>query len=228
MKRTETRLIIALLLTALVIPLCNIALLGSLSVITENDVAYPERVSQIISYAKELIGVICVFASSGMLAFAFVLRKCRRAAAWICFLSVPLTYLVSGICDMAFYGTRAFSIVYVIPMLVNCIFECLRYLAVIIIAKRIGDNARKTGRGFALEVFSAEGATSRAAIFTSLTVFVTLIVTSLTDTIALLAEYGAPLNSSEATYLVLPYLTAVVYTVIGYLVIYCIGRSAVR
>ena len=129
---------------------------------------------------------------------------------------------------MAFYGMRAFSIVYVIPMLVNCIFECLRYLAVMIIAKRIGDNARKTGRGFALEVFSAEGATSRAAVFTSLTVFVTLIVTSLTDTIALLAEYGAPLNSSEATYLVLPYLTAVVYTLIGYLVIYCIGRSAVR
>lgn len=225
MKKTERRLIISLLLTAMLIPLVNAILLGSLVIITETDVAYPERVSQIISYAKEIINVVSVFATGGMLAYAFALRKSMKAAAWICFLSVPMVYLTSGLCDMAFYGTRAFSFVYVIPMLINCLFECLRYLIVILVARRIGNSARSSGRSFTLDFFSTDGALSRAAVWSAVIVFITLIFTSLTDTVALLAEYGAPLNSSEATYLILPYLTAIVYSAIGYLTICLEGKK---
>lgn len=228
MKRTESKLVAALILTAIVIPVLNVAVLGSLAVMTENDVAYPDRVPQVISYAKEIIGVVSVFASAGLLAFAFALRKSAKTAAWICFLSVPFTYLSAGLCDMAFYGTRAFSLVYVLPMVVNCVFECLRYFIVIIIARRIGSGARKSGRSFGLEVFSTDGALSRAAVFTTITVFITLIITSLTDTVALLAEYGAPVNSGEATYLILPYITAVVYSMIGYFAVYAAGKAVLK
>lgn len=228
MKRTERRIFIALILTALVIPLLNAILLGSLVVITETDVAYPERLSQIISYAKEIINVVSVFATAGALAYAFVVRKSMKAAAWICFLSVPMVYIASGLCDMAFYGTRAFSLVYLIPMLINCVFECLRYLIVILVARRIGNNARSSGRSFTLDFFSTDGALSRAAVWSAVIVFITLIFTSLTDTVALLAEYGAPLNSSEATYLILPYLTAIVYSAIGYLTICLEGKAVLK
>lgn len=219
-KKSNPRLMLAAVLTALIIPLAAVTLLGSLAVITETDVAYPEIVSQVLYYIKELISVLSVFAVSGCLVYAFVNRIGSRACAAISFVSVPVIYLVSALVDRAFYGDQAISAVYIIPIVVNSLFEALRYLIVILTARAVGKHAIKSGRGFGLELFSMEGAASRGAVFASLIIFATLILTSLTDTVSLLAEYGAPVNSSELTYLILPYPTAIVYSVIGYFAMY--------
>lgn len=224
-NKVDFRLNAAASLCALIIPLLNAALLGSLMVITETDVAYPERIAQIIQYAKELISVISVFASAGCLAYAASLGTAKRSVFTICLISVPLIYLTSALVDLGFYGDAAFSSVYLIPMVVNCCFEIIRYVVVMLPASGIGKRARRDKKSFTLELFSFEGAMSRTAVTATLTVFATLIVSSLTETISLLVEYGAPLNSSELTYLIVPYLAAVIYSVIGYFVIYLIGRS---
>ena len=224
-KKNHSRIVFVTIFAAILVPLVNVALLGSLSVITGTDVVYPEILSQAIQYIKELVNIFCVFAASGCLAFSHVLGRKTRAVRIICVVSVPVTYLVAALVDMAFYGERAFSSVYLIPMLINSVFEIARYLIVVFISLRIKKSAVKSGQEFSLELFSLEGAFSRVAVFTTLTVFATLIITSLTDTISLLIEYGAPLNSGELTYLIVPYPTAIVYSVIGYFVIFLVGRS---
>lgn len=223
--KTDSRLTLAAVICAVLLPLLNASLLGSFMVITETDVAYPERVSQVIQYAKELISVLCVFASAGCLAYASALERSKRAVFTICAVSVPIIYLTSALVDMGFYGDSAFSAIYLIPMVINCCFEIIRYAIVMLIASRLGRRARTKGQRPALELFSLDGMLSKAAVYSVLTVFITLIVTSLTDTISLLAEYGAPVNSSELTYLILPYITSIVYSVIGYFVVYFIGTA---
>lgn len=224
-KKNHSRIVFITFFAALILPLVNVILLGSLSVITGSDIVYPEMLSQALQYLKELINVMCVFAASGCLAFSQILDRRIKTVRTICLVSVPVNYLAAAMVDMGFYGDSAFSTVYLLPMLINCIFELARYLVVILVASRVGRAAQKSKRAMTLELFSLEGTMSRAAVFTTLTVFITLIVTSLTDTISLLAEYGAPLNSSELTYLIVPYPTAIVYSVIGYLVIFLVGRS---
>lgn len=224
-KKNHSRIVFITFFAALILPLVNVILLGSLSVITGSDIVYPEMLSQALQYLKELINVMCVFAASGCLAFSQILDRRIKTVRTICLVSVPVNYLAAAMVDMGFYGDSAFSTVYLLPMLINCIFELARYLVVILVASRVGRAAQKSKRAMTLELFSLEGTMSRTAVFTTLTVFITLIVTSLTDTISLLAEYGAPLNSSELTYLIVPYPTAIVYSVIGYLVIFLVGRS---
>lgn len=224
-KKNHSRIVFITFFAALILPLINVILLGSLSVITGSDIVYPEMLSQALQYLKELINVMCVFAASGCLAFSQILDRRIKTVRTICLVSVPVNYLAAAMVDMGFYGDSAFSTVYLLPMLINCIFELARYLVVILVASRVGRAAQKSKRAMTLELFSLEGTMSRTAVFTTLTVFITLIVTSLTDTISLLAEYGAPLNSSELTYLIVPYPTAIVYSVIGYLVIFLVGRS---
>lgn len=226
-KKDHSRIVSVTIFAAILVPLVNVALLGSLSVITGTDVVYPEILSQAIQYIKELVNILCVFAASGCLAFSHVLGRKARAVRIICVVSVPVTYLAAAFVDMAFYGGRAFDSVYLIPMLINSGFEIARYLIVVLISLRIKKSAVRSGREFSFELFSLEGAFSRAAVFTTLTVFATLIITSLTDTISLLIEYGAPLNSGELTYLIVPYPMAIVYSVIGYFVIFLVGRSFV-
>ncbi len=226
-KKNHSRIVSVTIFAAILVPLVNVALLGSLSVITGTDVVYPEILSQAIQYIKELVNILCVFAASGCLAFSHVLGRKARAVRIICVVSVPVTYLAAAFVDMAFYGGRAFDSVYLIPMLINSGFEIARYLIVVLISLRIKKSAVRSGREFSLELFSLEGTFSRAAVFTTLTVFATLIITSLTDTISLLIEYGAPLNSGELTYLIVPYPMAIVYSVIGYFVIFLVGRSFV-
>lgn len=219
-KKSNSRLFAATVLAALIIPLAAVLLLGSLAVITETDVAYPEIISRALYYLKELVCVLSVFAASGCLVYSFVNGYGRSCCAAVCFVSIPLVYIVSAMADSAFYGDQALSAVYLIPMVINSLFEALRYLIVILVTRMIGKNAKGSGRSFGLELFSLEGALSRGVFFGTLTVFATLIVTSLTDTLSLLAEFGAPVNLSELIYLILPYPTAIVYSVIGYFVMF--------
>ena len=160
-KKDHSRIVSATIFAAILVPLVNVALLGSLSVITGTDVVYPEILSQAIQYIKELVNILCVFAASGCLAFSHVLNRGTRAVRIICVVSVPLTYLAAALVDMAFYGGRAFDSVYLIPMLINSGFEIVRYLIVVLISLRIKKSAVRSGREFSLELFSLEGTFSR-------------------------------------------------------------------
>lgn len=223
--KLENKLTAAAVISAIVIPVCNTAILGSLGVITGNDVAYPERLSQILNYAKEIINILSLFISSVVLSYSFALKKSAKASALICFLSIPTVYFTASMVDLGFYGTQAVSAVYVIPMLINSIFEALRYLLVIAASINI---VKKPCSDRNLEVFSFGSHLSRCTVITSIIIFCTLLISNATDTISMLIEYGAPINSSELTYLITPYLTAIVYTAAGYLLSVFLGQKIIK
>lgn len=227
--KTETKLVSAAVIFAIVLPIFSIAVLGSLGVITENDVAYPERVSQILNYAKETLNVLCVFVCAVILALSFALKKSRKALAAVSFISIPTVYFTSALVDLGFYGSQAVSAVYILPMLVNSVFEAVRYIIIIFVAKNISKNAAKKNLNIGpVEFFSLESIESRCAVFATIAVFCTLIFSTATDTVSLLMEYGAPINSSELTYLLTPYITAVVYAAAGYLISVLLTKKLIK
>lgn len=213
---------------AVLIPLANTFLLGPIRIAVGSDIAYPEIMTQLLSYIIEIISVACVFAYAACIACAFVHGIAKKAVTLICVLSIPFIYIASAAVDYLFYGGSAIGTSYFIYSLISCLFELLRLAAVSVVCflvKRAGD---KKGRDDTLELFSLNGKMSRAAVFTSATVFVSLLITKMTDTVMLLVEYGAPINKSETVYLIAPYVTVLVYSVLGYLLIYVISSMVLK
>lgn len=213
------RLIFGTLLFAVLLPLLNIILLGSLSTVLSADVAFPAVISEGVSYIQQLIGVGCVFAAAACIAAAELKRRSERAVAAICLVSPAILYLASAAVDIAFWGSELFAQIPLAPLFVNCLFETARFAVIIAVCRAVRKSSAKSERADSIEFFSMEGGMSRAAVFSSLAIFVTLIVTALTDTLSLLAEFGAPQNAGEVVYLALPYLTASIYAFLGYLLI---------
>lgn len=213
----KRRLIISAIVSSALIPLLNTTVLGPICTSVTSDIAYPELLSNVLKYLSELIGVACVFAASACIAYSMLHKTCRLTVILISLVSPPLIYIASAIVDRSFYGSDIISASYLIFSSINCVYELLRCGVIVLVAAVVGRHALKKKRTDTIEFFSLKGTESRAAVFVSLTVFVSLILTDLTETVSLLISYGAPMNSSELVYLILPYPTSIVYSMLGYL-----------
>ena len=227
-SKTNRRLLIAAVLSAAVIPLLNTTVLGSIYIYVISDITYPELLSEVIGYASELLATACVFAFAACIACSAVRERNQKIVPLIGFISVPVLYIAVAIVDYSFYAGSAVNASYVIFNLLNCIFELARLAVVTLICLLAAKRARRKNRIDSLELFSAEGALSRAVIFSALAVFVSLIITDLTETVPLLAQYGAPVNTNELIYLILPYPTSIVYSLLGYLLMYVVASGIYR
>lgn len=223
----KRRLLLTLLVTALILPIINTFVLGAALTITSSDIAYPEIAPQIIGYASEILSVACLFASGAAAAVAMSYRSCGAVYYIIYLVSPPLIYLAMITLDRIFYGSSVLTDQYISYCITSCLYELLRSVILLAVARLIRRRADKRQRDYSLELFSVKGLLSRAIVFSSLVLFLSLILSSLTETISLLVEVGAPINTTELIYLVLPYPTALVYSLLGYLLMYLAARLIV-
>ncbi|MCI8388057.1 MAG: hypothetical protein HFE63_06270 [Clostridiales bacterium] len=219
-NKQNYRLTAAALIAALIIPLINTILLGAVNISVSTNVIYPEIVSDIIEYAMEIIGVICVFATASCICTAVIKNESKTPVAAIAISSVPILYIAAMIVDLAFYSNSALGSAYILTNGVNCTFELVRILLLLLVCSIVRRSAQKKQRENSLELFSLKGSLSRAIIFSSITIFITLIVADAVETLTLLIEFGGPQNTNELVYLILPYITAIVYSLLGYLLMY--------
>lgn len=223
----KRRLLLTLLVTALILPIINTFVLGAALTITSSDIAYPEIVPQIIGYASEILSVACLFASGAAVAVAASWRKSGAVYYIIFLLSPPVIYLSMILLDRIFYGSSVLTAQYISYCVTSCLYELLRSVVLIAVALLLRRRADKRQRAYALELFSAKGRLSRVIVFSSLIIFLSLLLSNLTETLSLLAEYGGPVNTTELIYLVLPYPTTLVYSLLGYLLMYLVARLIV-
>ena len=97
------------------------------------------------------------------------------------------------------------------------LYELIRTLAVLLVVLLVVRKAVKKGREETLAVFSLKGTYSRAVAASTFVVFLSFILSNVTETVSLLSEYGAPQNTSETVTLILPYPSSIVYSLLGYL-----------
>ncbi len=206
---------LAALAAAIVVPGLSILLLGSLSIVVESDVRFPLVLADILGYLNELVTVAAVFVTGGCIAAAELTHSSQRLVSVAAYASPFVLYAISIAVDVAFWGDDALEAVYLLTIVFNCLFELVRYLLVRLTARRI---ARRSAFA-APEFFSLEGSGSKTAVLASLLIFATLLVSNLTETLSLLVSYGAPVNTNELVYLILPYPTAIVYSLLGYMAI---------
>lgn len=223
----KRRLFVILLVTAIILPLINTFVLGAALTITSSDIVYPEIVPQLIGYASEILSVACLFASGAAAAVALSYPRCGAACYIIYLVSPPLIYLAMITLDRIFYGSSVLTDQYISYCVTSCLYELLRSVILLAIVRLIRCRADKKRRDYPLELFSAKGRLSRAIVFSSLVLFLSLVLSSLTETISLLVDVGAPINTTELIYLVLPYPTALVYSLLGYLLMYLVARLIV-
>ncbi len=223
----KRRLLLTMLVTALILPIINTFVLGAALTITSSDIAYPEIVPEIIGYASEILSVACLFASGAAAAVAASWRKSGAVYYIIFFLSPPVIYLSMILLDRIFYGSSVLTAQYISYCITSCLYELLRSAVLLAVARLIRRRADQKRRDYSLELFSVKGRLSRAIVFSSLVLFLSLVLSSLTETISLLVDVGAPINTTELIYLVLPYPTALVYSLLGYLLMYLVARLIV-
>ncbi|MBQ8508941.1 MAG: hypothetical protein IJ493_03445 [Clostridia bacterium] len=224
-KNANSRLLWCTLTAAIFLPLLNTLLLGSMSIYIGSDITYPEIAANLLGLLSELLGVSAVFAGLACVFYAWGKPALRRQVTLIAVLGIPLTYLAAAVVDAGFYGSNAVNTSYVLYSLPNCLFELVRLAVVILIARKIAKNGERSRE---LELFSAAGTYSRVLMFGTLAVFVSMLLANFIETVTLLIQYGAPLNMSELLTLILPYVTSLVYSVLGYLLEYLVIRSLIR
>ena len=225
--KRKKRVISAALIMSLILPVLSTLLIGGATIVTSSDIAYPEWVSEVLSFASSLVGRFCVFASCACAAAEILLGKgfFARIAA---ILSPPLSYLASVIVDAGFYGFNALGSQYLLFTLTGALYEIARNAVVILLLVFSVKRSRRIGRTDELEYFSLKNTPSRAAAISSAVIFVSLLIPCIIETCTLLSEYGAPQNTSETITLILPYPSAVVYSLLGYLLSCVIIKLTLR
>ena len=225
--KRKKRVFASALVMSLIIPVLSTLLIGGATIITSSDIAYPEWVPEMLSFASSLVGRFCVFASCACAAAEILLGK-GFFARILALLSPPLSYLASIIVDAGFYGFDALGSQYLMFTLTGALYEIARNAAVIVILVLFVKYSRRAGRTDEPEYFSLKGRSSCAAAISSAVIFVSLLIPCVIETCTLLSEYGAPQNTSETVTLVLPYPSTVIYSLLGYLLTCLIIRLILR
>ena len=222
---TGRRLLITALVAAIVIPILNTAVLGSITTVLASDVMIPAAASSVLGFVSELITLAAAFAAAACLSFAGVTGILRRWIILIAALSVPAAYITAAIVDIAFYGTTVLSAAYLAYSAVSILFELLRYAMVLVSALLISRAAERRSMPMTLELLSVRGALSLSALSAAAVTGISMLLSNITETVSLLVQYGAPANSSETLTLVSPYITTVIFAILGYFLSYLIHRT---
>ena len=221
---TGRRLLIAALIAAIAVPILNTAVIGSVTTVLASDVMIPPILSAVLSFASEFITLASAFAAAACLSFACTAGILRRWIILITALSAPAAYITAVIVDISFYGTTVMKPAYITFSIVSCFFELLRYALVLVIALLIARAAEKRGMAGTLELLSVTGTRSLSALSAAGVTGSSMLLANISETVSLLTRYGAPANTSETLTLISPYITTVIFTILGYFLSYLIHR----
>ena len=223
-EKPNTHLTLTAAVSSLILPVLNTVILGALNTIVSSDIAYPDSLSSAISFISMLISYACIFVSSACVACEVCASKSKdrttkksAMARIMAFAGIPLTYIAAGAVDFGFYGSSALGAQYLLFSGVSVLYELIRTLAVLLVVLLVVRKAVKKGREETLAVFSLKGTYSRAVAASTFVVFLSFILSNVTETVSLLSEYGAPQNTSETVTLILPYPSSIIYSLLGYL-----------
>ncbi|MBQ2765534.1 MAG: hypothetical protein IJF48_00920 [Clostridia bacterium] len=210
-KTCARRLTLITLITALAIPLINTVGVWSLYKIFDSDIAYPVWSSSLTYYIYSALNVLCTYAVALCVAYSTAARVRRLPTVLIAAASAVIVYTATVAVDVAFYGTGALDASYIRYNAVLCLYELLRLGAVMLTAALLSRRAR--GK----KLFWVCTAST-------LVVFAFTLVSSAADTVSILLQAAqvysdwGPKNISEWMTLLMPYVTAVIYALAGYLV----------
>ena len=221
---TGRRLLIAALIAAIAVPILNTAVIGSVTTVLASDVMIPPILSAVLSFVSEFITLASAFAAAACLSFACTAGILRRWIILITALSAPIAYITAVIVDISFYGTTVMKPAYITFSIVSCFFELLRYALVLVIALLIARAAEKRGMAGTLELLSVTGTLSLSALSAAGVTGISMLLSNISETVSLLTRYGAPANTSETLTLISPYITTVIFTILGYFLSYLIHR----
>ena len=221
---TGRRLLIAALIAAIAVPILNTAVIGSITTVLASDVMIPPILSAVLSFVSEFITLASAFATAACLSFACTAGILRRWIILITALSAPAAYITAVIVDISFYGTTVMKPAYITFSIVSCFFELLRYALVLVLALLIARAAEKRGMAGTLELLSVTGTLSLSALSAAGVTGISMLLSNISETVSLLTRYGAPANTSETLTLISPYITTVIFTILGYFLSYLIHR----
>ncbi|MBQ8551839.1 MAG: hypothetical protein IJ428_03390 [Clostridia bacterium] len=214
--RAFSRLLAVTLVTALAIPLANTVVIRSLGIYFAADpLTYGYTVTDALGYIYNFINIISTFSVSACLAYSVVTRKARLAVILTAALSLAVVYASGIICEIA-VDSRVLAASDIIENVSNLAVELIRYGAVMLVAWFTERHAAKKGITHELELLSFHGTLSLSAIFTTLCVSLMILASLGVETVMLVLTYGAPESFSEIMELVMPYITMLIYSILGY------------
>ncbi len=225
-EKLLSRLLSVTLAAALAIPLINTVLIRSLGIYFAADpLTYGYTVTDVLGYIYNFINIIATFAVSGSIGYSVVTKKQRGAVILAAAVSLVIVYGAGIICEIIVDG-RVLGAAYIVENVSNLAVELIRYGIVMLVAWLTERHAAKKEVSFELEVLSFRGALSRSAVFTALCVAFMIFTSLGIDTFMLVYNYGTPTDFSEIMELVMPYVTALIYSILGYFACYTVMRIA--
>lgn len=220
-NRLISPLTVCTLLFAIAVPLVSTTVLGGLYINLSSDITIPPLLPEIINYVSMLIDVAAVYALMACLSFAVIADKNRRLVVLLALISPPVVYAVTMLVDLAFWSRSILSVSYILSNATNCIYELIRSAVVLFVCARIAKKQHPEG----LELLAKRGNLSRGLIAVTAVMAAFMLAANAAETVTLLMTVGAPINVSETVYLVMPYITTMIYTILGYLFMYALLRG---
>lgn len=222
------RLLIAVILFGAVVPLFSTAVLGPARTALASDIMVPAIIPSLMGFIANALDLAALYAAYACVGYAAASGRKMTAVLLIAGLPLPVIYMVSVLADKAFYGSVIVGAGVIVYSVISCIVEFLRLAAAAGICMLVVRQARKRVCPESLEILSVRGIYSRTAAAASLVMTISLLISNLIETVTLLIEIGAPVNMSETLSLISPYITTVIWAILGYFIVYLVLRMLVR
>lgn len=225
-EKALPRILAVTLICALAVPLVNTAVVRSLGIYFAADpLTYGYTLTDALGYIYNFINIISTFAVSGCIAYSAVTKRNCLAVMITAVISLAAVY-AAGIVGEVVIDSHVIAAADIVENLLNFVIETVRYGVVLAAALLTGRRAAKKGEPLRLEVLSFNGALSRSSIVTALCVAVMVILSMGIETFMLVYNYGAPTDFSEIMELVMPYITVLIYSILGYFACYAVMLAA--
>ncbi len=218
----DKRLLAVILIGGVLLPLVCTAVLGPLRTYFSSDVMMSAEIPLTIGFLYDMLNIAAIYASHACIAYALTKRAAVLPTLLIIGGMVPLIYIVSAIVDVSFFGAAVIDPAYILYCVISCLTELVRlFLAAGLCALILRYDAKR-GSECTVELLSLHGTLSKTGVAVTLVAAGFMLISNITETIALFAEFGAPINTSETISLISPYITTVIYAILGYFLVYSI------
>lgn len=211
-KQYTVRLTVITIIAALAVPIINTVGVWSLYKILDSDIAYPLWSSSLVYYIYSALNMLCTYAIAFCVAYSIAAHVRRLPTVLTAVASAVLVYAATIAVDVAFYGASAVDASYIRYNAVLCLYELLRFGVVVLAAVLLSHRARGEHKIH-----------RHVCTVSTLVVFAFVLISSAADTVSILhqaaqlySDWG-PQNISEWMTLIMPYITAVIYALLGYL-----------
>ncbi len=214
------RILIVTLIVTVVIPQINALLIRTLGLIGKKELWNSELVN-LINGVYDFINAISLFAVAACITYAMIVRKHRVLIPVIVVVAVTLVHasgifmghLINETAIIDSKGTLAIDMGRMVSVWVQ---YGVIILTAVIVSKCVGRRKTKDE----IELLSVHGPLSLGAVVTTLTASATLFGMRIIETVNYIISKAA----YDTLDFVFPYITALIYCVLGYFVVYTVTR----